>query len=509
MVRMLGVLRMSRRVRRLRAIFRVIMAGLLLLLVGVSAIFDPWLLKDRLFLGVFVFYLVFCLFAHVLGEGEESAYEEYGWSGVATYILDLGLVSLLFFKAGRPLGPLFPLYLALLVKFILSSPLRWGIGLLLSLSAYTAASSLLEGGLRINTVAGAMTLALFCLFFVLLVTEERSQRVARARLFAIQAISRAVTSTLELGEVLKGLVSVVAEVLDLDACAVLLAAKEGEFRVGAAMGISEGAERDLSSPLMASIYKGVMRSKEPLFIPDLAADPRVPEEFPLRKEGFRSAAILPMVGRTRGVGVLWALFKGLSVLTGEEMDLLKAASSQAAVAIENAMLKERMERMAITDGLTGLYNHRYFRGALKRVVARAREEGARPVSLLMVDIDFFKHYNDTKGHPAGDELLRRLALFLRGNVRPTDIVARYGGEEFAIILPGLSKWDAVSVAERLREGVERSLGITVSIGVASFPDDALDDDSLLSKADIALYEAKRQGRNRVCVASPPAAPAAL
>ena len=499
---------MSRRVRRLRSIFRLVLGGLLIFLTGVTAIFDPKILRDQVFLGVLVFYLIFCLFAHMLGEGEESAYEEYGWSGLATYAVDLGLASLLFYKAGRPLGPFFVLYLALLVKFILSSPLRWKMGFLLSLTAYGLASIALQGGLGIEAVAGAMILTLFCLIFVVLVSEERSQRVARARLFAIQAVSTAVTSTLELKEVLKGLVRIVAEVLGLDACLVLLLTREGLFEVGASVGVSEEVEEGLSRPFASLICEEALKGKEPLVIHDLRADPRVPEDFPLRREGFRSAVILPMVGRTRKVGVLWALFKGGRPFARDEIDLLKVISSQAAVAVENALLKEHIERLAITDGLTGLYNHRYFRGALKRVVARA-EERAEPVSLLMIDIDHFKRYNDTMGHLAGDELLRKLALFLRENVRPTDLVARYGGEEFAIILPGLSKWDAVNVAERLREGVEKNLGVTVSIGVASFPLDALNEDSLLSKADAALYEAKRKGRNRVCTVSPPATPAAL
>jgi diguanylate cyclase (GGDEF)-like protein len=164
----------------------------------------------------------------------------------------------------------------------------------------------------------------------------------------------------------------------------------------------------------------------------------------------------------------------------------------------------RLERLAVTDGLTGLYNHRRFQEALHAELLRC-ERHKRPLAVLMIDVDFFKRVNDTKGHPVGDVLLRRLGEVLSQDLRQTDLVARYGGEEFAVLLPETTKTEAFQVAERMREAVEQGLNttmqwgqkITVSLGVATFPEDAKTAELLLEAADQALYTAKRQGRNRV------------
>ncbi|HHN47010.1 MAG TPA: diguanylate cyclase [Planctomycetes bacterium] len=164
-------------------------------------------------------------------------------------------------------------------------------------------------------------------------------------------------------------------------------------------------------------------------------------------------------------------------------------------------------RLAITDGLTGLYNHRYFQDRLERELRHAREV-SDCVSLLMIDIDFFKVYNDLNGHIAGDVALREVAETIRSNVKEGDVAARYGGEEFAVIMCDTRKEDAAGAAERIRLAVEGvsfpseevlpTGNLTVSVGVAEFPQDAHDRTGLIAHADRALYVAKRSGRNRVC-----------
>lgn len=166
----------------------------------------------------------------------------------------------------------------------------------------------------------------------------------------------------------------------------------------------------------------------------------------------------------------------------------------------------RLEALAVTDGLTGLFNRRRFEEVLSLEVRRAQRLGT-PLSLLMIDVDHFKVYNDTHGHPAGDEVLRRLALLVKERVRSTDIACRYGGEEFAVILPGTSRTDALILANDLRliveshpfEDEETQPGgcLTISIGVATYPSDAGDEIALVRAADQALYLAKQGGRNRV------------
>ncbi len=172
------------------------------------------------------------------------------------------------------------------------------------------------------------------------------------------------------------------------------------------------------------------------------------------------------------------------------------------------MLYKETKLMAITDGLTELFNHRYFMKKLPEEVARARRY-SHPLSLIMIDVDNFKLYNDTHGHPRGDEVLKLLAGLLEKSVRSIDIVARYGGEEFTIILSETGRDNAIIMAERIRKAVDEYSfpcektqpggKLTISLGVASLDVDAdtASGDGLLKKADNLLYMAKGTGRNKV------------
>jgi two-component system cell cycle response regulator len=176
--------------------------------------------------------------------------------------------------------------------------------------------------------------------------------------------------------------------------------------------------------------------------------------------------------------------------------------------IQKALEHARTRRLASTDGLTEVYNHRTFQERLAQEIARANRY-SRPLSLLMIDVDHFKVYNDTYGHPQGDSVLQDLARLLREMSRTSDTVARYGGEEFAIILPETDSVGAQKIAQRLLEQVEHHPfpgqegmpggTLTISIGVATYAS-AGSKDALLQAADMALYTAKREGRNRVWVA---------
>ncbi|MCC6333816.1 MAG: diguanylate cyclase [Myxococcales bacterium] len=167
-------------------------------------------------------------------------------------------------------------------------------------------------------------------------------------------------------------------------------------------------------------------------------------------------------------------------------------------------LNARLGRLAVTDGLTGVYNHRRFQEAISAELLRS-ERHKRPMGVLMIDVDFFKKVNDAMGHPAGDELLRRMAEVLSSDLRQTDLIARYGGEEFAVVLPETTKSEALQVGERMRVAVEERINqgtpwptkVTVSIGVATYPEDGKTTEQLIASADQAMYIAKRQGRNRV------------
>ncbi len=189
-----------------------------------------------------------------------------------------------------------------------------------------------------------------------------------------------------------------------------------------------------------------------------------------------------------------------------ERENLESVVSARTLALVQA--NEALEKASVTDGLTGLFNYRRFHEDLNAELKRA-ERHNEVFSMLMLDVDYFKRVNDLKGHPTGDEVLRQVAAVVKEALRQTDIVARYGGEEFAAILPRTGKAEASLVAERVRVAVAHQLAsperygqaVTVSIGLATFPEDALGTETLLAAADRALYIAKNAGRNRLAAAS--------
>jgi diguanylate cyclase (GGDEF)-like protein len=186
----------------------------------------------------------------------------------------------------------------------------------------------------------------------------------------------------------------------------------------------------------------------------------------------------------------------------------RGAGEQISLALANLRLQETLRSLSIRDPLTGVFNRRFMEASLERELARARRAG-HSLGVLMIDIDHFKLFNDTHGHEAGDVLLAGFAELLRRSFREEDIVCRYGGEEFLVLLPGSSSDQTVARALSVCEAVRsfepyhqrRPLGrISVSVGVASFPEDGSSDEALVRAADAALYRAKHEGRDRVVVA---------
>ncbi|HEU5033768.1 MAG TPA: GGDEF domain-containing protein [Mycobacteriales bacterium] len=214
----------------------------------------------------------------------------------------------------------------------------------------------------------------------------------------------------------------------------------------------------------------------------------------------RNLAIVPLVADAV-VGVLVAETSGVirDRVERRVIATTERFAGHAALAMRNAILLERMQQMAVTDGLTALANRRSFDRSLERELTRATRTDGR-LSIVLLDIDHFKQLNDTHGHVVGDQVLRQVATALRECGREYDTIARYGGEEFAAVLPGCSTALALQVAERLRRAVEEcgsDVPVTASAGVATFPYDGIDGRSLLEAADQALYAGKRAGRNTV------------
>jgi diguanylate cyclase (GGDEF)-like protein len=195
-------------------------------------------------------------------------------------------------------------------------------------------------------------------------------------------------------------------------------------------------------------------------------------------------------------------------ITKSDVRMLTMFANHAGLAIENSRLYEETVYLSCTDVLTGLWNYGRFQETLSSEIARAKDHNSS-VSLVMIDVDNFKYYNDTFGHMKGDETLKAIAEVMKSKSRKFDFAARYGGEEFAVIMPGTSKESARLFSERLRSEIERLFvpeeinGTrkypTISSGIATYPEDANTKDELISRSDLALYEAKRSGKNRTCL----------
>ncbi len=258
----------------------------------------------------------------------------------------------------------------------------------------------------------------------------------------------------------------------------------------------------------ADLFDGrVLRKKQPLIIQDIRKDYRFDyETIKKQTREFRSLICTPLISKDRSIGVIRLDAIKPEVFISEDLRILNIIADLGAVAVGNAKLFERTEELAITDGLTNCYVQRYMR-QLAREEIKNTASSENKMSFLMIDIDYFKKYNDDYGHIAGDIVLKGAARMFMRLAGPKAIVSRYGGEEFAIVLPGTDKKEAVRIAEEIRRKVgERAFylrrqktKITICVGVAAFARDTRDLDQLIDDADKALYEAKKSGRNKVCV----------
>jgi diguanylate cyclase (GGDEF)-like protein len=215
----------------------------------------------------------------------------------------------------------------------------------------------------------------------------------------------------------------------------------------------------------------------------------------------RNVVVAPLTAEGNPIGalILEGSATGAGHIERRVVDMISQFSAHMALALSNAWLYERVQRMAETDALTGIPNRRTFETVLDRELSRSERTG-EPLTLAMFDIDHFKNLNDTYGHQAGDEVLKAAAAALREACRDFDTPARYGGEEFVVVLPSCSVKESLAVAERLRQSlgaIEIVAKVTASAGVASFPNHASDAAGLIKAADEALYESKRGGRDRV------------
>lgn len=270
-----------------------------------------------------------------------------------------------------------------------------------------------------------------------------------------------------------------------------------------------GFEKDLSSEEQWPIRKGglteyILNKSTPVVISDINKFD-LADSSKIRAEGIASLIAIPLIAERTTIGILYVDDFVPRKFSKHDESILTLLSTQAAIAIEKMQLFEKVKKLAITDGLTGLFNHRYFVKCLRNEIKRAKRYG-HEVSVLIMDIDHFKHYNDTNGHLQGNEAIKKVTHVMKEATRTMDVLSRYGGEEFAVILPEANSGQALRTAKRICKSVEEIevfgeekqplKKLTISIGVATYPKDAAQGSALLEHADQALYLAKHEGRNR-------------
>lgn len=234
-------------------------------------------------------------------------------------------------------------------------------------------------------------------------------------------------------------------------------------------------------------------------------------ERPDKPSSFLS---IPLMYKEEAMGVINFARRGISSFTYQDVKMLTLVANQVALAIANARLYTRTRELSVRDELTGINNRRYFQQMLQMEWKRAIRF-RRHLSIVMVDVDHFKLYNDTFGHLQGDQALKQIGQLLKRNLREVDTVARFGGEEFVLLLPDTDKRGSIAVAEKVRMLVEghsfltedhrETRVMTISAGISTYPDDVEEMDDLIDHADIALYRAKENGRNRIECFTPPKA----
>ncbi len=258
----------------------------------------------------------------------------------------------------------------------------------------------------------------------------------------------------------------------------------------------------------ASLTNWVVRRNKPLFIQHWNAEKeQLPFEGNVVGTTTQSIISVPLVAKNKIVGVMSVQALEPYAFDQTHLRLLTAIANQAALALENAQLHTTVNEQAQRDPLTGAYNHGTLVDRLNAAISHAQSQ-RDAVALVMLDIDRFKQYNDTYGHLVGDDVLRATVMAIQSHLKSTDVVGRWGGEEFSIVLPGVTREQARSVAERIQNTVMSNVmrdihnrpipSATVSQGIAVYPEDAINIEELIHKADSALYAAKARGRNRIC-----------
>jgi len=343
--------------------------------------------------------------------------------------------------------------------------------------------------------------------------EELAEQGSKTRLlflelYSLFKISTTLSDKMDIGETLKALKKIVREVFPCEQYSVLLL-EDGSatltFR--SHFGFPKRQAEVAQFGPGTDIFGTALKRRRPVYVKNVAKTRNRFQYHPGRQVTSGAFVAIPLLADgVKAVGVMSLFRQSPRSFSREEIELLRKIAGQAAMVIDRITQYQHHRELSMTDELTGIFNRRYFNQRFDREMQRA-ERYKRPLTVVMIDIDHFKRFNDQHGHLMGDQVLQSVAALLEASVRKSDILARFGGEEFVILLPEIDKEHGRKVAEKLRRVIERAdfpreetqpLGrLTISLGVAAFPEDAVRADELLERADRALYTAKTLGRNQV------------
>jgi len=341
--------------------------------------------------------------------------------------------------------------------------------------------------------------------------EKFTQRLARLQ--TLTHLNQIISSSLEIEKVLTEISKATARLMDAQ-IVTIWKADEATQTLELKAFSDEKIHEDFRIRNMPFSQGGaglVATHRRPINIPDVFVDKRIVNHDWWQKHSLKSFFGYPIFLDQTLVAVLGLGCQKPLLLEPEDQTILENLVAQAAIAIKNARLFQEIRRLSISDGLTGIANRRHFDKQFSREWQRNRRNNL-PIGVVMIDIDFFKNYNDTYGHQVGDECLKQVAETLQKSLRrPGDLLARYGGEEFAALLPEINLEGTAKIAYSMHQAViELSIphrgskvhkNLTISLGVASGQlNEYQTPEDLLAKADQALYEAKNGGRNQIALA---------
>jgi diguanylate cyclase (GGDEF)-like protein len=430
-------------------------------------------------------------------------------------LMDLGVTSFMIAETGGATSDLYPfLFIPVLLAVLRYKYL--GITISCTLMAMILLTSAFFSGTLLWIMLVPLTLKITYLYLTGIiggylfkqmysVKEEISKTLTRWNidLQRLNSFSQEVTASSDLDEIFNQITKTIRQTNTAQMIAMLLF--DGEtLKIYDSMGWDETwIDKYHNNPLSkhSLTLAPIIVFKEPLLCPSIRKHPELVRTF----EGIPIESIFafPLVISGEVLGMLVTSSQTSHILCDQESQILTSITSQASTAIQNILTINTEKRKADTDGLTGLYNRRYFNERIEWLTDWAIEQEL-PLSLILIDIDNFKKYNDTYGHPAGDQLLKVMTTAITEVLREHDIFARYGGEEFVVILKDTNNKLAIHIAERIRQAVTEiptgvlKCPITISVGVGTLPDQANDRVSLLDFVDKSLYYAKNNGKNRVC-----------